>query len=278
MPPLIFWKGSGGATYGTTDLATIEDRIDEFTPSWILYVVDERQHLHFQQVFRAAELSGMTETVTLEHVGFGTMQGKDGKPFKTREGGVMQLGVLISRATSEASSRLDEAGRTFDSDAERLKIADQVGIAAIKFSDLRNHRTADYVFDLASFVQLEGRTGPYAQYAAVRAASLLRKAKQLGLEKGPVLSPKSEAERNLVLHCLLLPDAVSEAYKKRTPNVLCDFVYDLAKQFSRFYHDEPVLKEADTARAASLLSIVGIVERQLELVLGLLGITVPERM
>src|ERR1700761_9026802 len=181
MPPLILVKSEGGVLYGTTDLATIIERVRAYDPDLILYVVDHRQHGHFEQVFRAAQKCGLSGKAELEHVGYGTMNGPDGKPFKTRAGGVMKLHDLIAMATAEAQKRLAEAGIGADYSAEeRGEIARKVGIATIKFADLSNHRTTDYIFDLERFSKFEGKTGPYLQYAAVRIQSILRKARGEG--------------------------------------------------------------------------------------------------
>ena len=169
MPPLILVKQDGAVLYGTTDLATIIDRVREQNPDLILYIVDQRQHLHFEQVFRAAEKAGIKGKAVLEHAGFGTMNGTDGKPFKTRAGGVMKLFDLIAMATAEAEKRLAEQGIGADYSAEeRADIARKVAIATIKFADLSNYRLTDYIFDLERFSRFEGKTGPYLQYAAVR--------------------------------------------------------------------------------------------------------------
>src|SRR5437868_2982806 len=186
VPPVILIKSDGAVNYATTDLATIVQRVKEHDPDLILYVVDQRQHLHFEQVFRAAIKAGLTGHTALEHAGFGTMNGKDGKPFKTRAGGVMKLYDLIEMATDEARRRLVEAGLAADYPAEeQSRIAKVVGIATIKFADLSNNRTSSYVFDLERFSKFEGKTGPYLQYAAVRIKSILRKARDEGFSSAP---------------------------------------------------------------------------------------------
>ena len=278
VPPVILLKSDGGVMYGTTDLATIVDRVRRFDPDLMLYVVDQRQHLHFEQAFRAARMAGLNGKAALEHIGFGTVNGKDGKPFKTRAGGVMKLQDLIAMATEQAMERLQEAGLAAGYPAgEREEIARMVGIAAIKFADLSNHRMSNYVFDLERFTRFEGRTGPYLQYAAVRIKSLLRKAEAQGDAPGDMLPP-TEIERDLALTLGQLPDAVAAAYTKRTPNDLCDFAYGLAQAFSRFYTSCHILSEADTALRRARLGLAQVTLRQLELVLSLLGIEVPERM
>ena len=278
MPPLILLKSDGAAMYGTTDLATIVDRVERFRPDVMLYVVDQRQHLHFEQVFRAARQAGLDGGAALEHIGFGTVNGTDGKPFKTRAGGVMKLADLIAMATRQAETRLDEAGLATGYPAEeRAEIARRIGLAAIRFADLGNHRISSYVFDLDRFSRFEGRTGPYLQYAAVRIKSLLRKAEAQGDGPGPI-TPPTDIERDLVLALDRLPDAVAAAYDKRTPNDLCDFAYGLAQTFSRFYSACHILSEPDDAVRGARLALAKATHDQLVLVLGLLGIEVPERM
>jgi arginyl-tRNA synthetase len=241
-------------------------------------VVDQRQHLHFEQVFRAAALAGLDGKAKSEHIGFGTMNGPDGKPFKTRAGGVMKLQDLLAMATEQALSRLNEEGLAADyPEEERQAIARMVGIGAVKFADLSNHRLSNYVFDLERFTRFEGRTGPYLQYAAVRIKSLLRKAAEQGAEAGAILPP-TEIERDLMLNLGQLPDAISAAYQKRTPNDLCEFAFGLAQTFSRFYGACHILSEPDLALRGSRLALAAATLAQLELVLSLLGIEVPDRM
>ncbi len=280
IPPLLLLKSDGAALYGTTDLATLEQRIEELRAELVLYVVDKRQADHFLQVFRAARRTGVVPPeVGLEHVGFGTMNGTDGKPFKTREGGVMRLRDLLDLVTDKARERLEEAGVARDyPSAEKEEIARLVGVATLKFADLSNHRTKDYVFDLDRFSAFEGRTGPYLLYTAVRIRSILRKAAAAGLAPGPFVPPTSDAERNLLLTVARLPDVLTGAFAARTPNVLCDYAYDLATAFSRFYQDHHILSEPDPDRRASWLSLCQLTARPLVLVLDLLGIEVPERM
>jgi len=278
VPPLILVKSDGAVMYGTTDLATIVDRVCRFDPDAILYVVDQRQHLHFEQVFRAAQMAGLAGRATLEHIGFGTVNGPDGKPFKTRAGGVMRLGDLIAMATEQAEARLDEAGlATGYPPQERAEIARTVGIAAVKFADLANHRISNYVFDLDRFTRFEGRTGPYIQYAAVRIKSLLRKAADQGDAPGRILPP-TDIERDLVLGLSQFPDAVDAAYARRAPNELCDFAYGLAQTFSRFYNACHILSEPDLPLRASRLGLARLTHDALVRTLALLGIEVPERM
>jgi len=279
MPPLILVKSDGAVLYGTTDLATIIDRVRNQNPDLILYVVDQRQHIHFEQVFRAAKKAGLTGNRTqLEHLGFGTMTGPDGKPFKTRAGGVMKLYDLIAMAADEASKRLAEQGLAADyPEDERAAIAKAVGIAAIKFSDLSNHPQSDYIFDLARFTRFEGKTGPYMQYAAVRIQSILRRAEGEGHKpSAPVI--RSPEERNLVLALIGLSETMASAETRRAPNVLCEYVFDVAQKFSRFYSEHHILSETDAELRAARLGLCALTLRVLEKVLGLLGIEIPARM
>ncbi|HTO41531.1 MAG TPA: arginine--tRNA ligase [Rhizomicrobium sp.] len=278
MPPLILLKSDGAVLYGTTDLATIIDRVRNQNPDLILYVVDHRQHGHFEQVFRAAEKAKLNGNAELEHVGYGTMNGPDGKPFKTRAGGVMKLFDLIAMATEEAQKRIAEQGLGADySDEERADIARKVGIATIKFADLSNHRQTDYIFDLARFSRFEGKTGPYLQYAAVRIQSILRRAEAEGHTPSlPVV--RSAEERALALRLLSLPDAMLAAEAKRAPNILCDFAFSLAQDFSRFYTEHHILSESDAGLRAARLGLCQVTLAALVKVLDLLGIEVPPRM
>lgn len=278
LPPLILVKSEGGVLYGTTDLATIIERVRQQNPDLILYVVDHRQHGHFEQVFRAARKAGLAGKAELEHVGYGTMNGPDGKPFKTRAGGVMKLHDLIGMATAEAEKRLAEAGLGADYPAEeRALIARQVGIATIKFADLSNHRTTDYVFDLERFSRFEGKTGPYLQYAAVRLQSLLRKAREQGADPA-VPAIRSPEERRLVLQLLSLPDALAAAEEKRAPNLLCEYAFELAQNFSRFYGAHHILSESDAQIRAARLGLCEQVLAVLTQLLSTLGIETPTRM
>ncbi|HEX3664990.1 MAG TPA: arginine--tRNA ligase [Rhizomicrobium sp.] len=278
IPPLILLKSDGAVLYSTTDLATIVDRVKNYDPDLILYVVDQRQHMHFEQVFRAARKARLNGKAELEHVGYGTVNGTDGKPFKTRAGGVMKLYDLIAMATDEAAKRLREQGLAADYPAqEHAEIAKAVGIAAIKFADLVNFRTSDYVFDLARFTRFEGRTGPYLQYAVVRIQSILRKADGEGFERTAPLV-RSPEERRLVLQLLSLTDAMLSAEIRRAPNVLCEFAFALAQEFSRFYAAHHILSESDGELRSGRLGLCGFTLAVLVKTLDILGIGVPARM
>ncbi len=278
MPPLILLKTDGAVMYGTTDLGTIIDRVQSHNPAKIIYVVDQRQSLHFEQVFRAARKGALVSSaVELIHAGFGTMNGTDGKPFKTRAGGVMKLEDLIAMGIEKAQARLDEVNLARDiSEGEREDIAHKVAIAAIKFSDLHNNRISDYVFDLDQMTSFEGKTGPYLLYQAVRIKSLLRKANVHKFEDSEILI--TDKDRALALLLSELPDHFETALRNYTPHVLCDYAFKLAQTFSSFYASCHILSEENEALRASRLALCDLTHRQLELVLDLLGIEIPERM
>jgi len=263
--------------YGTTDLATILDRERSLHPDLVVYCVDQRQADHFEIVFRAAELAGYVRPGQLVHVGFGTMNGTDGKPFKTREGGVLKLADLIGMTRAKARERLHEAGLGEDlPEAEFEDIAGKVAVAALKFADLQAFRGTAYVFDLDRFTAFEGRTGPYLLYQAVRVKSLLRKAAEEGAHAGPVIVAEP-AERELVLALDAFETALAEAYERYAPNAIAEHAYRLAQAFSRFYAACPILQAAPAVRA-SRLTLARAMLAQLELALDLLGIAAPERM
>ncbi len=277
-PPLLVVSSEGSAMYGTTDLATILDRKKSIGPDLILYVVDERQAEHFEQVFRAAYLAGYAPEKSLEHLGFGTMNGADGKPFKTRAGGVLKLRDLIDQATEKARERLHEAKLGDDLPAEEFEdIAHKVAVAALKFSDLSNNRTTSYVFDLDRFMSFEGKTGPYLLYQAVRVKSLLRKAADQGVEIAPIVVAEP-AERDLALTLDAFDAATADAYDKRSPNLIAEHAYRLAQSFSKFYAACPILVAPDEATKGSRLALAAASLHQLEQALELLGIETPERM
>ena len=280
LPPLILESSAGGFLYSTTDLATIQMRVDDLQADLVLYVVDKRQADHFLQLFRAARKGGLiSPEARLEHIWFGTMNGPDGKPFKTREGGVVRLGDVIEMLTEAARARLDEAHLAEDYPAEeRARIASLVGIAALKFGDLINNRVSDYVFDLERFSAFEGKTGPYLQYAAVRVKSILRRADQEGISAGDLIAPTVTAERDLMLELLRLPEVVERAITLRAPNHVAEFAYGVAGRFNRFYDVCHILSEPDPARQRSWMALAGWTLAALERLLDLLGIEVPDRM
>ena len=278
MPPIILVNRDGAIGYHGSDLGTIVDRKRSISPQLSLYIVDQRQALHFEQVFRASERAGYLPENELEHLGFGTVNGPDGKPFKTREGGILKLHEFIRQADDVAMARMKEAELGADvSEVERNDIAHKVAVAAIKFSDLSNVRTTNYIFDLDRFISFEGKTGPYLLYAAVRVKSLARRAEAEGVKPGPI-AIELDAERALVLALDGFNDALRGAYDKRMPHILCEHAYALAQAFSGFYAAAPVLVESDPVKKASRLGLALATLKQLELVLGLIGIDIPERM
>ena len=280
MPPLLLTKKDGAVLYGTTDLATIAQRTKDYDPHLLLYVVDRRQHTHFNQVFRAARKTGVaSDYLQLEHIGFGTMNGKDGKPFKTRSGGVMKLHDLIKMVTDKASERLREGNsETSTDDTEAAEIAWMVGVATLKYADLNNHPSTDYVFDLDRFSSFDGRTGPYQLYTAVRIKSILAKAKNRNISSSALLPPQDDSERTLLLKLSILPEVIHQAYERRAPNLLCEYCYELGSTFNMFYHDHHIMREPDKGRQGSWLTLAQTTLASLTLILELLGIEVPERM
>jgi arginyl-tRNA synthetase len=277
VPPLLVVSSEGSAMYGTTDLATILDRKRFFDPDLVLYVVDQRQADHFETVFRAAYLAGYAVEGSLEHIGFGTMNGVDGKPFKTREGGVLKLRDLIDMASGKARERLREAGLGAELSEEEFEAtALKVAVAALKFADLSNFRGTSYIFDLERFSSFEGKTGPYLLYQAVRIKSLLRRAEAEAIPAASILV-EAPAERDLVLLLDAFDNAVAEACDKRAPNLIADHAFRLAQAFARFYAACPVLISADPIRG-SRLALAALTLKQLELALDLLGVAAPDRM
>lgn len=279
MPPVILRKKDGGATYGTTDLATIKVRREDLNADRIIYVVDQRQSLHFEQVFRAAEKAGFMDVDKLEHAGFGTMNGRDGKPFKTRDGGVMRLGQLIAMAGEEVRSEMGLAqDAALDSDIQ--KMVDTISVAAIKFGDLSVTRTSDYVFDIKEFVKTEGKTGPYIQYAAVRIQSILAKAAENGIalnDKADIILDDA-AERALALKLLAFPEIVERSWRRLMPSDLCEHAFELAQAFSSFYAACPILATEEEPLRQSRLQLAALCRAQLETCFDLLAIDIPDKM
>ncbi|MEM9739567.1 MAG: arginine--tRNA ligase [Pseudomonadota bacterium] len=280
MPPIMLVNSRGGTGYHTTDLATIVDRMAmETAPDRILYVVDLAQSLHFEQVFRASGKAGLMPESALEHIQFGTVNGKDGKRLRTREGGTFKLRDLIEMARAEAAKKIDAAGKLpedMDVD-ERRAVANAVALAALRFADLQNTRTTNYVFDLDRFTSFEGKTGPYLLYAAVRIKSLLRRAAEEGHAPGEI-RVESDAERALVLALDGFGPALLATRAKRMPHILCEHVYGLAQAFSTFYGAHPIAAEKDDTARKSRLGLCDAVLKQLGTGLELLGINMPERM
>ena len=279
VPPVMLLTSEGSVGYHTTDLATIQDRVANIKPDRIIYLVDQRQALHFEQVFRASDMAGYFPEDRLEHLGFGTMNGKDGKPFKTREGGVLKLRDMIDMVEERANERITDSGFGQGySDEERKRIANQVGLAALKFADLSNPRTTDYIFDLDRFMAFEGKTGPYLLYASVRIKSVLKKSKATQKDfQSPILLGCGE-ERDLALCLLAGPEALRCAHEKRMPHIIAEHAYCLAQLFSKFYAVCRIADESDKSVKSSRIALINLVHTQLSESLELLGIEVPERM
>ncbi len=278
FPPLILIKRDGGVTYASTDLATIYQRTREQKPDRIGYIVDQRQSLHFKQVFRAAALAGYMGEDQLEHIGFGTVNGKDGKPFKTRDGGVMRLSELIQLARDEVTRKVGQENT--DDDFSVTDMIESIAIAAVKFGDLSSPRVSDYIFDTEAFVRLEGKTGPYIQYAAVRVQSLLEKAaaKGFAVDQPAVVNVIEVEERNLALALLEFPATMQRAHERRMPSDLCEHVYSVAQAYSRFYQACQILGASDEAVIKSRLSLSRMVFAHISACLQNLAIDVPTRM
>lgn len=279
-PPLILLKSDGASLYHTTDLATLISREQEFKPNRVLYVVDQRQSLHFKQIFAAAKKIGLLDKFeTVEHIGFGTVNGKDGRPYKTREGGVMKLADLINLVIEKARGRLKEAGVAENYPPEEKEdIGKKVGLSTLKFADLVNNRLSDYTFDLDKFSKFEGRTGPYILYTAVRIQSILRKAEAKNVSPGPFISPFSALERNLILELLKIYDVYLSAYHHCALHFLCEYLFKLCKCLNAFYLQNHVLGESDIQKRGAWLSLLALSLDVIKKTLEILGIEVPDRM
>ena len=279
VPPCIILKSDGAALYTTTDLATIIERRKLFDPDEIIYVVDKRQEMHFIQVFRCARKTGLVkEDTELKFLGFGTMNGKDGKPFKTREGGVMRLEHLIADINEEMFRKITENHEV--DEAEARETAKLVGLSAIKYGDLSNQASKDYVFDLDKFTSFEGNTGPYILYTIVRIKSILNKYRAGGnaVEKGHILAPAGESEKVLMLALTGFNSMIQQASEELAPHKICSFIYDLANDFNHFYHETKILSEEDADRRRSYIELLDLTREVLETSIDLLGFSAPERM
>ena len=280
VPPCIILKSDGATLYATTDLATLVQREQDYHPDKVLYVVDKRQALHFEQVFRTAKKSKIIRPETaLQFLGFGTMNGKDGKPFKTRSGGVMRLEYLISEITDTVKARILE-NNIITGDAVD-EIAGIIAVAALKYGDLSNLATKDYAFDMDRFSAFEGNTGPYILYTIVRIKSILSKyAEQTGLSADglSVLPPETDLEKDLMLQISRFQDNLALAYRDTQPNVVCAYIYELAGAVNRFYHDTRILTEADPAKQQGYIALIRLACRVLETCIDLLGFSAPEKM
>ncbi len=275
-PPVIIEKSDGGFTYQATDLATIKMRVDDLKADEIIYFVDKRQSLHFEQVFEAAEKLGIAPNVKLQHIGFGTVNGADGKPFKTRDGGVMNLSDMIKMSKEKVAESMPKADESKGITQEYLDhLISQVAIGAIKFQDLKNNIASGYIFELDDFANFEGKTGPYIQYAVARINSIMRKNKDINLGKIKVTNPE---ERNLLLKLAQLNNVVVRAEADREPSLISDYVYNLAQSFSAFYNTSPIMGAESQEIASSRLAIAKLTRDVLVKLLYLLGIEAPEVM
>lgn len=274
LPPLLFIKSNGTASYETTDLATILERSKIYHPDEIWYCVDTRQELHFKQVFRAARLAEIVPSnVKLEFIGFGTMNGKDGKPFKTRDGGVMSLKSLINLVYEETLKRINP--QTVPED-ERSEVAKTVAIAALKYADFLPFRGTDYIFEIDKFADLEGKTGPYLLYSVIRMKSLLNKANNINYQK--MYTINSDDEKELALTILNLPLVLTKAIEIKSLNDIADYLYRLTSLYNKFYNENKVLSEENEKLRESWLILTKLVYDIDSLLLDVLGIIVPEKM
>ena len=279
IPPCMIQKSDGASLYGTTDLATLVQRVKDYHPDKVIYVVDKRQELHFVQVFRAAKKTGIVPSETeLKFLGFGTMNGKDGKPFKTREGGVMRLETLISEITEKMYEKISENHSIEGEEAKQT--AKLIGMAAIKYGDLSNQASKDYVFDVDRFTSFEGNTGPYILYTIVRIKSILGKyeAQNPGTTAETILPAASDAEKTLMLELSKYNDVMENAFAETAPHKICQYIFDLSNAFNSFYHDTRILAEEDKARQAGWIALITLVKRVLEACIQVLGFEAPERM
>ena len=279
VPPCMILKSDGAALYDTTDLATLVQREQDYHPDEVIYVVDKRQELHFIQVFRCAKKTGIVrEDTKLTFLGFGTMNGKDGKPFKTREGGVMRLENLIREIDEEMYKKIMD-NRTVE-EAEAKRTAEIVGLAAIKYGDLSNQASKDYIFDVDRFTSFEGNTGPYILYTIVRIKSILNKYQENGgsLEGLKILPAESVYEKALMLQVLKFNDVIDTVYEETAPHKICAYIYELANEFNKFYHETKILSEEDEKKKSGYIALLSLAKRVLETCIDLLGFEAPERM
>ena len=280
IPPCIIVKSNGATLYATTDLATIVEREKLFEPDQIIYLADKRQSLHFTQVFRVAKKSGIAKADTeLDFIGFGTMNGKDGKPFKTRDGGVLRLQALREQINDEVYKKMME-NRDYGEEEAR-EISAKVGLAALKYGDLSNQASKDYIFDIERFASFEGNTGPYILYTIVRIKSLLAKYKEQGgvlNNDTKLLAPANESETGVYLTLSRFADMMETAYIELAPHKICQYIYELSESFNHFYHETKILLEEDEKRKASYIKLLSLVQKVLESCIDLLGFEAPDKM
>lgn len=279
IPPCMLLKSDGASLYTTTDLATIVDRMKLFHPDEMLYLADKRQELHFIQVFRCARKTGLVEEDTkLQFLGFGTMNGKDGKPFKTREGGVMRLEKLIESINEEMYRKIVDNRSVKDTDAR--KTAELVGLAAIKYGDLSNQASKDYIFDVDRFTSFEGNTGPYILYTIVRINSILGRYEEEGgdCSQGEIQEAVSRNEKDLMMLLTRFGATVEAAYEELAPHKICAYIYEVSNAFNSFYHDTKILSEENQQQKQSWIQLLKLTRQVLQTSIDLLGFSAPERM
>ncbi len=279
VPPCMILKSDGAALYDTTDLATLIERESLYRPDQIIYVVDKRQELHFVQVFRCAKKTGIVRPeVELKYLGFGTMNGKDGKPFKTREGGVMRLENLLREITEEMMKKIMDNRTVTEDEAEAT--AQIVGLAAVKYGDLSNQASKDYIFDVDRFTSFEGNTGPYILYTIVRIKSILNKYQENGgaADALRIQEPCGGSEKALMLETAKFNEMFETVYEEIAPHKMCAYIYDVANAFNKFYHETRILAEEDEGRKAGYIALLKLTKEVLEVCIDLLGFEAPERM
>ena len=279
IPPCMILKSDGAALYDTTDLATLIEREKLYHPDEVIYLADKRQELHFVQVFRCAKKTKIiNENMGLKFIGFGTMNGKDGKPFKTRDGGVMRLESLINDINEEMYKKIAE-NRTM-SEEEARKTAQMVALSAMKYGDLSNQAAKDYVFDVERFISFEGNTGPYNLYTIVRIKSILAKYAESGKDaaKCKMKKPQTQSEKALMLEVAKFNNVIETAFEELAPHKICAYIYDLSNAFNRFYHETKILSEENEDRKAGFIALLLITKRALEACIDMLGFEAPERM
>ncbi|MBR5022708.1 MAG: arginine--tRNA ligase [Oscillospiraceae bacterium] len=275
VPPCILVKSDGSAIYATTDLATMVQRMQDFKPDRMFYITDKRQSLHFEQVFRAAKKAGiLPESYLVEHLGFGTMNGADGKPFKTRDGGVMRLEVLIKEMTDFVRAKVVENKIVSDDEVEAT--TQKIAMAALKYGDLSNQPTKDYVFDMDRFAAFEGNTGPYILYTIVRIKSIL--SKYGAWENLPIQVPANMYAKELMLAITKAGPALESALASAAPNLICAYIYELSGAVNKFYHETRILTEEDKDLQAGYISLIGLAKQVLETCIDILGFSAPEKM
>ena len=284
IPPCIILKSDGASLYSTTDLATIVMRMQDYNPDAIIYLTDQRQSMHFVQVFRCARKTGLVgPDVELTHIGFGTMNGKDGKPFKTRDGGVMRLEYLLDEINEEMLKKITENQKEKEnldiSEEEAKQTAKMVALAAVKYGDLSNQASKDYCFAIERFTSFEGNTGPYILYTIVRIKSILKKyTAKNSLPDAPILGAHSASEKNLMLVLSRFNAMMENAYEEKAPHKICAYIYELANAFNGFYHETKILSEEDFKVQASYIGLLVLTKNILETCIDVLGFSAPDRM